>query len=277
MARKEARNFKLVLEYDGSHYHGWQRQKGLLTVQEVVESRLAIMLNRKVSVRASGRTDAGVHALGQVINFYAETRLKPEDFLKGLNSLLPEDIVVISAEEVDHSFHARFSAIKKTYLYRIWNSPLPSALMRRYSWHVPYELDLDAMREGISHLIGLHDFAAFMASGSSVKSTVRNLYKGGVEKRGNEELIFFFEANGFLRHMVRIMVGTLVEVGRGKKRPGDIPEILESKDRNRAGATAPAHGLYLARVVYDESEEGLTPYGALNRVMGSPASVLSGI
>ncbi|SFM38985.1 tRNA pseudouridine(38-40) synthase TruA [Thermodesulforhabdus norvegica] len=255
MARKDARNFKLVLEYDGSNYHGWQRQKGVLTVQEVVESRLAIMLNRRVSVRASGRTDAGVHALGQVINFYAETRLNPEDFLKGMNSLLPEDIVVTSAEEVDHSFHARFSAVKKTYFYRIWNRPLPSALMRRYLWHVPYPLDLPAIKEAISHFVGTHDFAAFMASGSSVKSTVRTVFGARVEELGQGELVFFFEANGFLRHMVRIMVGTLVEVGRGKKSPDDIPAILESRDRTKAGATAPAHGLYLARVVYDDDEE----------------------
>ncbi len=255
MKREGERNFKLILEYDGSNYHGWQRQAGLLTVQEVVESCLGIMLGRRVTVRASGRTDAGVHALGQVINFYAKTRLNPEDFQRGLNSLLPDDIVVKGAEEVDHSFHARFSALKKIYCYRILNRRLPSALIRKYAWHVPYDMNLEAMKKGLEYIKGEHDFSAFMASKSSVKSFVRHIYRASLKEINTENLFLIFEANGFLRHMVRIIVGTIVEIGIGKKSFKEMPEIIRSKDRNRAGITAPAHGLYLVKVVYNSGDE----------------------
>ncbi len=252
------RNFKLVLEYDGSGYHGWQRQKGVLTVQEVLESRLAIMLGRPVSVRASGRTDAGVHALGQVVNFYARTRLEPQDFLRGLNSLLPPDIVVLQAEEVSDSFHASYSAVSKIYEYRILNRSIPSALERNYSWHIPNPLDLDAIRVCLPVLLGEHDFKAFMASRSSVKSTVRTLLDAKVWKPDPDHLYFRFQATGFLRHMVRNLVGTLVDAGKGKLSPRQLQEILEGKDRSKAGMTAPAHGLYLVRVYYDKSSIGQT-------------------
>ncbi len=255
MKREGERNFKLILEYDGSNYHGWQRQAGLLTVQEVVESCLGIMLGRKVTIRASGRTDAGVHALGQVINFYAKTRLNPEDFQRGLNSLLPDDIVVKSAEEVDVSFHARFSALKKIYCYRILNRSLPSVFIRRYAWHVPYTLNLEAMERALEYIKGEHDFSAFMASKSSVKSFVRHIYRANLKRIDNENLLLILEANGFLRHMVRIIAGTIVEIGIGKKSFEEMPEIIKSRDRNRAGITAPAHGLYLVRVIYNSEDE----------------------
>lgn len=255
MRREGQRNFKLILEYDGSNYHGWQKQAGVLTVQEVVESCLGIMLNQKVTVRASGRTDAGVHALGQVVNFYAQTRLNPIDFQKGLNSLLPDDVVVKGAEEVDHSFHARFSALKKIYCYRILNRETPSALLRKYAWHVPYFLDLDEIRRGLGYIRGEHDFSAFMASKSSVKSFVRHMYEAFLQVEEDDHLFLFFKANGFLRHMVRIIVGTLIEVGMGKIHSTDIPKIFESRDRSKAGITAPAHGLYLVRVIYDNDED----------------------
>lgn len=245
----------MTLEYDGSGYHGWQRQKGLLTVQEVVESRLGIMLNKKVVVRASGRTDAGVHALGQVANFYADTRLEPKDFLRGMNSLLPEDIVVTNVEEVDHSFHARFSALRKTYCYRIWNYQISSALMMRYVWHVPYHLDRDAMKKAIGYFLGTHDFVAFMASKSSVNSTIRTVFDVNIDEPRPNELVFSFTADGFLRHMVRIMVGTVVEVGKGQKRTEDILEIILSQDRINAGLTVPAKGLYLIRVIYHDENK----------------------
>ncbi|HDL90026.1 MAG TPA: tRNA pseudouridine(38-40) synthase TruA [Thermodesulforhabdus norvegica] len=255
MRREGERNFRLILEYDGSNYHGWQRQKGLITVQEVVESCLGIMLDRPVKVRASGRTDAGVHAFGQVVNFYAATNLSPEDFQNGLNSLLPEDVVVVGAEEVDLSFHARFSAKRKVYCYRILNRRLRFPLLRNYAWHIPAKLDIEAMRDALKHFLGEHDFSAFMASKSSVKSRVRTVFKAELDEFGSGNLVMTFEANGFLRHMVRIMVGTVVEVGLGKRVPGDIPAILKSLDRLQAGRTAPAHGLYLMKVIYDESKD----------------------
>jgi tRNA pseudouridine38-40 synthase len=244
------RNFKLILEYDGSQYHGWQRQHGVLTIQEVVESRLEVMLGGAVGVRASGRTDAGVHARGQVVNFYSRTRLLVEEIHRGLNSLLPPDIVVLHAEEVPDSFHARFSAVRKTYEYRILNRPVPSALERSFSWHIRHPLEVPSMRECLKCIEGTHDFSAFMAAGSSVKSTERNMYRAAIECSDTEHLSLVFEANGFLRHMVRNLVGTVIEVGKKRRAPEEFSTILASKDRRLAGMTAPAHGLYLMAVQY---------------------------
>lgn len=244
------RNFRLTLEYDGSGYHGWQRQQGVLTIQEVVESCLEIMLGGPVHVDASGRTDAGVHAAGQVISFRSNTRLQPQEILRGLNSLLPPDIVVLDAQEADPSFHARFSALSKCYQYRILNRPLPSALERNYSWHVRRPLDIPPMREALERTVGAHDFSAFMASGSAVRSTERILYRAELVLSDPHRLVFSWEANGFLRHMVRTLVGTLVDVGKGKLTPDEFSAILASRDRKRAGMTAPAHGLCLVSVRY---------------------------
>jgi len=248
----ERRNFKLILEYDGSHYHGWQRQLGVLTIQEVLESRLEVMLQSPVGVRASGRTDAGVHACGQVVNFHVRTRLRPDEILRGINSLLPPDIVVLHAEEAAESFHARFSATGKTYEYHILNRPIRSALQRRNAWHVPQPLEPQRMRECLGSLLGRHDFAAFMASGSKVKSTERTIRRADLDCLEDGEMRLVFEANGFLRHMVRNLVGTIVEVGRGVRAPEEFLDILSSRDRKRAGMTAPAHGLFLTAVHYTE-------------------------
>lgn len=252
MNREAKRNFKLVLEYDGASYHGWQRQQGVLTIQEVIESRLEVMLRNSIRVKASGRTDAGVHAEGQVVNFYSNTSMQAEEIQRGLNSLLPPDIVVLQAEEVPHSFHARFSASGKTYEYRILNRMVPSALERKFAWHIRRSLLTSPMRHCLNLITGSHDFSAFMAAGSSVKSTERCLYRAELNHLESHRLVFVFEANGFLRHMVRNMVGTLVDVGKGVLTPEMFAEILASKDRRRAGMTAPAHGLYLKSVHYQE-------------------------
>ncbi len=249
---RQKRNFKLILEYDGSQYHGWQRQQGVLTIQEVLESSLAVMLGQEIGVRGSGRTDAGVHAREQVVNFNARTRLQPQEIQRGLNSLMPGDIVVLDAEEKDHSFHARFSAISKLYEYSILNRPAPSALERRYAWHVRRPLDRPPMRECLEILKGTHDFAAFMAAGSPVKSTVRTLSRAELLLPDDHHLTFAFEADGFLRHMVRNIVGTVVEVGKGKRTPENVHRVLAGGDRRRAGMTAPAHGLCLMKVHYEE-------------------------
>ncbi len=244
------RNIKLVLEYDGSSYHGWQRQAGSLSVQEIVESRLGVMLGDRVGVRASGRTDAGVHAKGQVVNFYTRNRLKPEEILRGLNSLLPGDIVVLDAEEVDESFHARFSAVSKIYEYHILNRAVPSALLRKYVWHVRRPLSPGPMEECLKMICGMKNFSAFMTSGSPVSSTERHIMRAAIERSGTDFLKILFEANGFLRQMVRNLTGTLVEVGKGKRTPEEFAAILDSGDRRKAGMTAPAHGLYLVSVNY---------------------------
>ena len=248
------RNFKLVLEYDGSNYHGWQRQRGVLTIQEVLESRLEVMFGCPMKVRGSGRTDAGVHARGQVVNFYSSTTLSVQAVQKGLNALLPHDMAVLIAEEVSHAFHARFSATRKTYEYLILNREIRSALDRRFAWHIRQPLSLTSMSSCLPMIHGVHDFTAFMAAGSSVKSTIRHLYRADLQQIGDSHLKFIFEANGFLRHMVRNLVGTLVEVGREKKTPEDFQNILTGGDRRRAGMTAPAHGLYLVTVNYGDSD-----------------------
>lgn len=245
------RNFKLTLEYDGSEYHGWQRQQGVLTVQEVLESRLAVIFGEPIGARASGRTDAGVHARAQVVNFYARSSLQPGEILRGLNSLLPPDIVVLVAEEVADAFHARFSALSKTYEYRILNRPEPSALERHFAWHIRRPLDRPAMAECLADITGRHDFAAFMATGSSVTSTEREIYQAALEVPDADHLVFRLEASGFLRHMVRNLVGTLVEVGKGRFSRADFLDILVAGDRRRAGMTAPARGLYLVSVRYE--------------------------
>ena len=223
----------------------------MLTIQEVLESRLEIILGEPIRTRASGRTDAGVHARGQVVGFSGHTTLQPEEIQQGLNSLLPSDIVVLQAEEVELAFHARFSAASKVYEYRILNRPAPSALERRFVWHIHRSLERAAMAECLESIVGLHDFSAFMAAGSSVTSTERHVYQAALEVPDPHHLVCYFEANGFLRHMVRNLVGTLVEVGKGKLTPGGFLDILASRDRRRAGMTAPAHGLYLVSVRYE--------------------------
>lgn len=260
MMTAEARhNFKLVLEYDGSCYHGWQRQRGVLTIQEVIESRLEIMLRKPVHVRASGRTDAGVHAKGQVVNFHAHTRMQATEVMQGLNSLLPADIVVLHAEEAPDSFHARFSARSKIYEYRILNRPQPSALERNRVWHIRYELDMPAVEQCLQLITGRHDFSAFMGAGSSVKSTERWVYRAQLRVPEPRHAVFVFEADGFLKYMVRNLVGTLVDVGKGKLTPTAFNEVLAGRDRRLAGMTAPAHGLCLVAVIYDGDNALGTP------------------
>jgi tRNA pseudouridine38-40 synthase len=248
--RTMIKNFKLIIEYDGSRYHGWQRQKEDPTVQGEIEKALKEMTSKAVTVIGSGRTDAGVHAEGQVANFKCETRLKPASFIKGLNSLLTPDIVIKACEQVNASFHARYKAKSKIYHYRILNRPLPAAIGRQYSWFIRQALNQNAMRAAISHIIGLHDFKAFEATGSPRQSTTRHVLAADLGEKQDGLLVFHIEADGFLRCMVRNIVGTLVDVGRKKLSVADFKRVLDSKDRSQAGATAPAHGLSLIKVNY---------------------------
>jgi len=244
------KNFKLIIEYDGSRYHGWQRQKNDRSIQEEIEKALQKMTTNRVTVIGSGRTDAGVHAEGQVASFKCDTRLEPEALLNGLNSLLAEDTVIKVCEQVSSSFHARFDAKSKIYHYKILNRPTPAAIGRQYSWLIRKSLNQDAMRAAISHIIGRHDFKAFEGTGSPRQHTIRQVYSAELIEQQSGLLVFHIEADGFLRYMVRNIVGTLVDVGMQKLTSHDFKSILDSKDRSQASATAPAHGLTLVKVIY---------------------------
>jgi len=244
------RNFKITIEYDGTSYHGWQRQKTDRTIQEEIEKAVLTITGQQVPLTGSGRTDAGVHAYAQVANFKCETHLGPQDLFRGLNSLTAADIVIRACEEVDASFHARYDAKSKTYVYKILNRPDPAAIGRQYAWHIRKELNLEALHAASAYLIGSHDFKAFEGAGSPRAHTTRSVFKARLVEAQDGYLAFEIEADGFLRFMVRNIVGTLVDVGLGKISPVDFKGILESKDRDQAGATAPAHGLFLKNVNY---------------------------
>lgn len=243
-------NFKITIEYDGSNYHGWQRQAADRTIQGEIETALMTMTGHRITLTGSGRTDAGVHARNQVANFQCETRLAPEAFHKGLNSLLPEDIVITSCEMVPETFHARYDAKSKIYHYRMLNRPLPVAISRQYAWHIRKKLDLEAMRNALRFIAGTHDFKAFEGSGSPRTDTVRCILHADLVHTDGGYIVFKIEGDGFLKFMVRNIVGTLVNVGLGKMTPDDFKRVLDSKDRGLAGITAPPHGLFLMDVKY---------------------------
>lgn len=244
------RNIKVTLAYDGTRYHGWQRQAGMITLQEVLEEKIQTMVGEPARVIASGRTDAGVHALKQVCHFYSNTHLPPPVLKRGLNSLLPQDIFVKDVSYAPPDFHARYSARSKTYEYRILNCSDPDIFMRHYSWHIPQRLEMGEMERCSRLLVGRHDFSSFRSSGSGNADPVREMYRCEIHLLQGDILNFIFEANGFLRHMVRNIVGTLVEVGKGKMNYGGFQEIFQARDRRMAGIKAPAQGLFLAAVRY---------------------------
>ncbi|AYO29449.1 MAG: tRNA pseudouridine38-40 synthase [Thermoanaerobacteraceae bacterium] len=242
-------NVKILLEYDGTNYHGWQRQKNARSIQEVLEEAISAITGEKIRVTGAGRTDAGVHAAGQVANFKTNTRIPVEKLPYAINSRLPDDIVVKEARMVPEEFHARLSAKAKVYSYTIYNAPFPSPLLRNYTYFFPLPLDMGAMKEAASQFVGLHDFSAFRASGSPVKSSVRQINR--LEINRCQDLIKIeIEANGFLYNMVRIIAGTLLDAGLHKINPGEVASIIRSGDRDRAGKTLPPQGLCLLKVVY---------------------------
>ena len=243
------RNIKLIIEYDGKGFNGWQKQPDRLNIQGEIEKAIEEITGEKVDLTASGRTDAGVHSLGQTANFKTDSKIPTEKFAKAINSRLKKSIVIKSAEEVDEKFHSRYSVKSKTYRYIINNSENGTAIYRGLEYHVPMKLDYEKMNEAIKYFIGEHDFKAFKASGTSSKSSVRKILDGSVRKEG-ERVIIEVTGKGFLYNMVRIISGTLLDVGLGKIKPEDIPSIIESKDRTKAGKTLPAHGLYLLQVNY---------------------------
>lgn len=243
------RNIRLLICYDGSRYRGWQRLPGVdNTIQGKLETVLSRILNEPIEIHASGRTDAGVHAVGQTANFWCESRMPAHEILSQLRRYLPEDIGIYSCEEAAPRFHARLNAVAKTYRYRIWNSMEPCVFERRYVAVMPEKLDLDAMRQASELLCGEHDFGAFCTMRSKKKSTVRRIDAIEIARVGQEVQITV-TGNGFLYNMMRILVGTLVEVGRGERTASSVAELFDAR-RENAGFLAPAQGLCLMEVMY---------------------------
>lgn len=263
-------NILLQIEYDGTDYAGWQIQnrspssvvrRPLETIQETIEKVLEQVLQEKVKVSGSGRTDAGVHALGQTANFKTESRLGPARIHQALNALLPDDIRIKKARYAKDDFHACSCARSKVYRYVISNSKVASVFLKRYSWHIPYKLDMPLMKKEAKSIIGRHDFSSFCASGSSAKTRVRTIKKISVKETvsavsgcaysgSSPVIIIEIEADGFLYNMARNIVGTLVEIGRGRLAPGSMDKILKARERRTAGPTAQARGLFLVKVKY---------------------------
>ncbi len=247
------RNIKLVLEYDGTNYHGWQSQAGSknATIQETLEESIKVLSREEVKTYSSGRTDAGVHALGHVANFKTSSSIPPAAWAPALNTILPHDIRVITSQEVSSGFHARYSALGKTYKYRILNRRPPTALYRSYAWHIHVPLNISRMRRAAAFLLGTHDFSAFRGSGCNARTPVRTIKLLEIKKTG-DFIDLWVGADAFLQYMVRNIAGTLAEVGLGRFTPDDITRMLKSCDRTLAGRTAPPQGLYLVNVTYPE-------------------------
>jgi tRNA pseudouridine38-40 synthase len=246
------RNLKIILAYDGAGFHGWQLQPGLRTVQETVENSLEKILSHDVRVTASGRTDAGVHAFGQVINFFTPVSIPEKGLVKAMNSVFPSDIAPVEVKEVDPTFNARYMAKSKAYTYVIETAELFSPFLSRYALHLPGRLDIEAMSISAKMIEGEHDFSSFMAAGSTVKTTRRRIQAAEIACR-NSQVFFFIKGSGFLRHMVRNIVGTLILVGQGEMVPDEIMRIIACRDRAFAGPTAPPQGLYLVGVDYGKT------------------------
>jgi tRNA pseudouridine38-40 synthase len=243
------RNLKLTLAYDGTRFVGWQKQARGESIQGLLEEAMSRLEGAAVTVHGAGRTDAGVHAEGQVASAHVTFAHGPLTVVRALNAILPSDVRVVAVEDAATDFHARFSAVGKSYRYQIANTPVMSPFLRAYAWHVPEPLDVPAMRAAAAAFVGTHDFAAFQSTGSDVATTERTLTRSELVDRGGL-LAMEVSGNGFLRHMVRAMAGTIVEVGRGSRASHDVEALLAGRSRSDAGATAPAHGLTLVMVEY---------------------------
>ena len=245
------RNIKLTIEYDGKDFNGWQKQPDKPNIQGSIEYAIKQITGEDIELNASGRTDAGVHALGQVANFKTNSNLEIGKFPIAINSKLKKSIRIIKAEEVEEKFHSRLSCKQKTYRYIINNSIFSSAIYRNFETHIPQKLDISKMQDAIKFFEGEHNFKAFKASGTSSKSSVRKIFKAEVIKAENNRIKIELTGNGFLYNMVRIIAGTLVDVGLGKIDVGDIPSIIQEGKRERAGKTLPPNGLFLVEVRYE--------------------------
>jgi tRNA pseudouridine38-40 synthase len=245
-------SFKIIVAYEGTDYIGWQRQAAGTSIQGLLEDALREFGDGEIAVSGAGRTDAGVHAFAQVASFSLPRPIAGDVLVRALNAKLPEAVRVRSAAEVPASFHARFDARAKSYRYRIWNGDVLPPFERRYVWHVPGSLDVDAMRRAAALIEGEHDFAAFQSAGGDVTTTIRTVFASRLKVDG-ALLAYDVTADGFLRHMVRAIAGSLVEIGRGREKPEWMTELLAARDRTAAGRTAPAHGLFLVSVEYADA------------------------
>lgn len=245
------KNIKLIIEYEGTAYSGWQKQDDVDTIQENIEKALEKLTGEEINLLASGRTDKGVHALGQVANFRTHSIIPGENYKLALQEHLPSDITILDSKEMDMRFHSRFDVVSKVYRYKVYNGKRPRALYRSFYYHYSYAIDIDKMKEASEYLLGTHDFKSFMARDCFARNTVRTIKDISIEKKG-DNIEFIIEGNSFLRYMVRIMVGTLLQIGSGKIQIDELSTIIEGKRRKYAGMTAPAHGLYLEKVFYRE-------------------------
>lgn len=245
------KNIKLTIAYDGTNYNGWQRQQNAMSIQQRVEEACSKIFGQDITITGASRTDTGVHALGQVACLQVDTPIPPDRIPYALNTALPSDIVIVHAEERSMDFHPRFGAKKKTYEYKILNADFPVPQMRNYATFVYQKLDMIKIIESCQHCIGTYDFAAFCATGSSAKTTTRTIYDLSASKQG-DIITLSVTGNGFLYNMVRIIAGTLIEIGMGKKSPEQMTDIIMSRDRTQAGRTAPPQGLTLVKIVYEE-------------------------
>ena len=253
MMKARRRNIKLTLSYDGTNYHGFQRQTKVVAVQNVLEGALFKLFGDSIELAAAGRTDAGVHAIGQVVNFFTDGTIPIQNVVRAGNRLLPDDIVLLKAEEADRDFSALHSVKSKIYIYKVFENELADPFMSRFYWHVNKKLNLEDMQEALKYIEGEHDFSSFRSAGGNDTSPIREIYEASCTKENNV-YTFKFWGSGFLYHMVRILTGTLLDVGIGKIKAEEIPEILKAKDRKKSGFPAPAKGLFLGRVFYTEAE-----------------------
>ncbi|BCJ87309.1 tRNA pseudouridine(38-40) synthase TruA [Effusibacillus dendaii] len=245
------RNIRLIISYDGTNFHGFQTQPKLRTVQGQLQEAIEQLTGEYVQVIGSGRTDAGVHAEGQVANFHTSSKIPVDKWPHALNAVLPDDLVVRAAREVSPTFHARFDAKGKIYRYQIDRSVFPDVFVRRYAWHVSYPLDVGKMAQAASHMVGCHDFTSFCNAATPLEDRRRHVTDIRISEAGHL-LHVTVSGKGFLWNMVRIMAGTLVDVGKGRIMPDEIPTIIHAQDRTYAGVTAPAHGLTLVQVEYED-------------------------
>lgn len=243
------RNLLITISYDGSAYHGWQVQKNAVTVQQVFQRAVEKLFCEKIDIKGCSRTDSGVHANMYCVSLKTQKNIPCKNVITGLNTYLPKDIAVTDCREVDQDFHARYSVKSKEYVYRIYNSQIRNPFLKNYALHYRYPIDADYLNNEAQAFLGSHDFSGFCSAKSDVEDTVRNVFSFSVKRMG-DEVLFAVEADGFLYNMVRIMVGTLLFVNEGKIKQGELAKVIESKDRKKAGKTAPAHGLYLNKVKY---------------------------